>query len=630
MSKKKSFSRSTMTLKDFHGGSIPSDLPLPSAPGIMVKPSDRQNPMAWGNPVGRSDHRLRPGSSGSMRTFDDKSSFLSQSLHIGRNFDEDERKPFDGASIPRRLINEDPLPQSRPDPKPSNPVSHSSSAAVATKLPVVVTPSVASSQFTGAISGQAVASSAPNAWGARKDVGVAEPVPSSMTWSGPSAVSKFAQASALEKIQSGRWQSKPSTYNQPDVEVIRYSERESDAHFKDHNAYNSVDRMNDRHGFDVTRGRYGERDRIVEDVGQGGGKEFSPYERVRSPVYPEAKERNLAFYPDGVRPEAKERNLAFYPDGDRPDSTEGKLSGSQSQSHSQYKVPAEASERPKLKLLPRTKLVEPSETHVIDNKQGYHQPTELCQVEIVNELYGNSNPSRPGSTGTDGVNQAVERPKLNLKPRSQPIDKMDGSGQRERKTLFGGARPRELVLKDRGVDDTVINNVDSNRVKHDVPKADAKAEPTIPTARQGERPENFPPDQRIGREAERKDHRPDAEKTDVQRISRRNDNPRRNGKETEKHQEQQRRQEPDSWRKPIEEPPKLHPSSDAPGSRHGRAASALELAQAFSRSISDTRIAVDRFTTQSNLPGRNQARFSRLTGTREFYSGAGPRQINGY
>lgn len=30
MAKKKA----TMTLKDFHGGSIPSDLPLPSAPGV--------------------------------------------------------------------------------------------------------------------------------------------------------------------------------------------------------------------------------------------------------------------------------------------------------------------------------------------------------------------------------------------------------------------------------------------------------------------------------------------------------------------------------------------------------------------------------------------------------------------
>ncbi|KAI4312098.1 hypothetical protein MLD38_036950 [Melastoma candidum] len=34
MSKKKAVGGSTMTLKDFHGGSIPSDLPLPSAPGL--------------------------------------------------------------------------------------------------------------------------------------------------------------------------------------------------------------------------------------------------------------------------------------------------------------------------------------------------------------------------------------------------------------------------------------------------------------------------------------------------------------------------------------------------------------------------------------------------------------------
>jgi hypothetical protein len=32
MSKKKAVT--TMTLKDFHGGSIPSELPLPSAPGV--------------------------------------------------------------------------------------------------------------------------------------------------------------------------------------------------------------------------------------------------------------------------------------------------------------------------------------------------------------------------------------------------------------------------------------------------------------------------------------------------------------------------------------------------------------------------------------------------------------------
>ncbi|XP_077254003.1 uncharacterized protein LOC143892967 [Tasmannia lanceolata] len=617
MSKKKSFSGSTMTLKDFHGGSIPSDLSLPSAPGATVRPSDRtgferQIPTAWGNPIGRSDHRTRPGSSGSSRTFNEKASFLSHSPHIGRNFDEDERKPFDGASIPRRTVNDDLPPMSSPDMKPdpgkfsgrqpSNPVLHSPSApAVVSKLPALV----GISQVTGGNSGQPVASSAPNAWGMRKEVGVSEPVPSSTTWSGPSAISKFSQASALENIQSGRWQSKPSIYNQPDIEVIRYSETESDTHFKDNNAYNIEDPMNGRSDFDVTRGGYSARDRIVEDRGRGGGKEFLDYESVRSPVYPEAKETNSAFYPDRVRPA----------------STEGKLGGSQSHLQSLFQVPVEASERPKLKLLPRTKQVEPSEIHVLDYKQGYHPPADSCQVEIVNELYGNSNSPKPGSAGTDGGNRAVERPKLNLKPRFQPIEKLDGSRERERESLFGGARPRELVLKERGVDDIVINNLESNRVKHDVPKTIANTEPTISTSQHGERLESFPPDQRIGRNSERKDPRHDAEKMDVPKNSWRNEH-RRNANETEKHQEQ-RRQDPDNWRKPIE-PPKFHPA-DAPGSRYGRPSSSLELAQAFSRSISDTRMA-----DQRNLPGRNQVPFSRLTDKREFYSGAAPRQLNGY
>ncbi|KAL5705211.1 hypothetical protein ACHQM5_023547 [Ranunculus cassubicifolius] len=102
MSKKKAFSSSTMTMKDFHGGSIPSDLPLPSAPGgvVVVRPAaagfDRQIP----NPISnRSDHRSRPGSSGTNRTnYDKKPSFFSNPshIHIGtRNFDEDERKLLD-------------------------------------------------------------------------------------------------------------------------------------------------------------------------------------------------------------------------------------------------------------------------------------------------------------------------------------------------------------------------------------------------------------------------------------------------------------------------------------------------------------------------------------------------------
>lgn len=319
----------------------------------------------------------------------------------------------------------------------------------------------------------------------------------------------------------------------------------------------------------------------------------------------------------------------FYSDGIRPASTDGKLGGSQLQS--QLQAPPEALERPKLKLLPRSKPLESSETHVGDYKQAYQPPADPVRVEAVNELHhGNVNPPKPGSAGSDGGSRAaIERPRLSLKPRSQPLEQSDGSGERERKSLFGGARPRELVLKARGVDEVMINNLDlnqaSNRVKQDATKAETKLEADVPNNRYSERPENFLPEQRLARDFERKDYRPDAEKTDMQRGSRKNEN-RRNNRDFEKPHE--RRQEPESWRKPIE-PPRKAPSEAAPGSRYGKTASALELAQAFSRSVSEAKSA-DRFAIQRNVPGRSQVPFSRLTDTREFYSGPTPRQINGY
>lgn len=591
-----------MTLKDFHGGSIPSDLPLPSAPGLMGRPSDRspfdrQIPApAWGNQAGRSDHRPRPGSAGTTRSFDEKVAFLSHPPHLGRNFEEDERKPFEGGiSSSRRSVRDDDdagsrLPSSgRQDSKLSSTarqasvaVSHSSPAA-AMKIPTSVT----NSQFPSSNNGQIAGSnSVPNAWAVRRE-GV-ERMPSP-TLTGPSVASKFAQASALEKISSGRWQTKPAAsiyhHHVPDVEVIRYSETESD------NIHYGMNPANGPIEYESEHGRHGE----------GGGTDLLDNERGR--------------------------NSLFYSDGDRPASTEGKFGGSWMQS--QLQMPSELSERPKLKLLPRTKPLEPSESHVGDFKQVHQPPAHTVHAETVNDLYGNVNPPKPGSAGGDGVNHAIaERPKLNLKPRSQPFEQ-PGSRERERKALFGGARPRELVLKERGVDDVVINNIDMsqpvNRVKQDVPKVDTKLEAPVPNPRYGERPGNFTTDQRPGRDLDRRDHRLDTEKTDMQRGSWRNEN-RKNNKDLEKPHE--KRQEPETWRRPVE-PPKHASPEMTPSPRYGKAASALELAQAFSRPVSVAKSA-DRPTSHRNLPGRSQVPFSRLTDTREFYSGPTPRQINGY
>ncbi|KAG9454281.1 hypothetical protein H6P81_007185 [Aristolochia fimbriata] len=585
MSKKKSFSGSTMTLKDFHGGSIPSDLPLPSAPGVMVRHSDR--PTSWGNPIGRSDHRSRPGSSGASHTYDEKASFFSHPQPIGRNFDEDERKPLDGISAPRRTVSDDTTspniwaPTSRPETKPDAGKFSSWQPSNPIQAPVKLTSTtvpVANSVPNSA------ASPTPNAWAARKEVtSVPEPAPSS--WSGPSTVSKFAQASALENIQSGRWQSKPSLYNQLDVEAIRNSEPDIDLHGKDNNnayrgtsGYIGVDQMSD------TRGRY------------GGGKEHMNHDLSRPPTYS--------------------------PDQVRPASTEGKLGGGQ-HSLSQSQAVLETPDRPKLKLLPRKKPLESSESQVHDLNQGYQAPG-LAQV--ISETHGISNSPKTGSNVSEGGSRAVERPKLNLKPRSQCLDQSSKNIERGRNALFGGARPRELVLKERGVDDVVVNNHEVNqppvnRGKSEVLKPDTKVDPNISAARHSEKPEHFLLDQKNARDFDRRDHHLESEKVDLQRNSWRNE--KRNGRENEKQYEQWR-PEPETCRKPIE-PPKPVPS-ETPGPRYGRSASALELAQAFSRSVSasDAR-AADRLTSQ-----RKPVPFSRLTDSREFYTGPTPRHINGY
>ncbi|KAK2998306.1 hypothetical protein RJ639_023334 [Escallonia herrerae] len=64
---------------------------------IVVRPLDRGGGLdwavPWGNPVGRSDHRLRPGSAGAVRSLDEKTL--------------DERKPLDGMSAPRRTVSDE-------------------------------------------------------------------------------------------------------------------------------------------------------------------------------------------------------------------------------------------------------------------------------------------------------------------------------------------------------------------------------------------------------------------------------------------------------------------------------------------------------------------------------------------
>ncbi|OAY73476.1 hypothetical protein ACMD2_26326 [Ananas comosus] len=189
------------------------------------------------------------------------------------------------------------------------------------------------------------------------------------------------------------------------------------------------------------------------------------------------------------------------------------------------------------------------------------------------------------------------------------------------------------------------------RAKNDLPKTEPKLDASPSTGQRERTVDSFVPARRGGRDlADRKDnYRPsDGDKVVADTPNRgsssswrnnNNDYLSRTNRDSEKPLEQQQQQprlEPETWRKPpilVEEPPK--PQQAPPGApRFGKGASALVLAQAFSKSVSSSGSGTALVSQGSNLPGRQQqvAPFSRLTdNNRELYS-ANPHQrhINGY
>eukprot|EP00249_Psilotum_nudum_P024347 c29164_g1_i2 orf=441-3638(+) len=315
MSKKKSFSGSTMTLKDFHGGSIPSDLPLPSAPGMSDHRTghDRHNSGAWTSPGplgrgygGERGGFVRQGNVVGVRQYEDKVSYFPNPANIGRNYDEDERRPVDDhlrrphnaesyedhtyeerrggherpmdpysvdnrashgssayidsrndnyvhdelASIPVGPLPSKPLPHDLQQrlPMPSHqqdvPPFHSrpSQEQMGFYQSLQMSPGVlrspqqhqnatspppstwrqasgASSHQLGAASvGSPSGSGALNVWTARREGELGRSFPSepvgsdlSSSWRGQAPASRVAQASAVEKVSSGRWKSRLSS-----------------------------------------------------------------------------------------------------------------------------------------------------------------------------------------------------------------------------------------------------------------------------------------------------------------------------------------------------------------------------------------------------------------------------------
>uniref|UniRef100_A0A7N0V9R5 Eukaryotic translation initiation factor-related n=1 Tax=Kalanchoe fedtschenkoi TaxID=63787 RepID=A0A7N0V9R5_KALFE len=579
MSKKKAFSGSTMTLKDFHGGSIPSDLPLPSAPGATVRPTERQNydrQSAWGGgAAGRPDYRGRPNSSSSTRTFDDKTPFLATPAHIGRNFDEDERKPIDGNSGPRRTVSDEILypptirVEVKPGSVPQGKVTGRPGSGLAPGIPIAV---AQVNSYSSRVSDRGQVEVNPlsmggqssahiNVWAARKEAAVVAEV-RPPAWSEEVVASKLAHASALDKVSSGRWQTKLLVSQQTEVEVIQFLQTENGLTPKIHNPYSGhgLRMAQEGESHDSLLAKHAERVLSISESGHNIHKEVPNLVKESAPIHKTSFGNNTSNIDGAQPPNVQSGGLGLHPS-------------------------SEPSERPRLNLLPRSKPLENPQPTAVDYKQESGLPI------------------KPSSSGSDIENRAEERPKLNIQPRSQPQppQQLQVTTEKERNALFGGARPREFVLKERGIDtDPADLSQSPIRMKNEVVKSEA---PHVnPPIRHQERADNQSLDQRAGRKIERKDNRVDNDKA-VNRANWRNDG-RKAVPETEK-QQKERQPSPETWRKPS-------PDTSSTGVRFGKAASAVELAQAFSRSTSAPK-ASEKSRTLPSVPGRSPVPFSRLT-----------------
>lgn len=65
----------------------------------------------------------------------------------------------------------------------------------------------------------------------------------------------------------------------------------------------------------------------------------------------------------------------------------------------------------------------------------YQTSVSLVQVKNVHEMHGSINLPQPGPACAEEGSRAAERPRLNLKPRTQPIEQSDGNADRGRSEI---------------------------------------------------------------------------------------------------------------------------------------------------------------------------------------------------
>ncbi|CAL9214559.1 unnamed protein product [Arabidopsis halleri] len=580
MSKKKA---AAMTLKDFHGGSIPSDLPLPSAPGVTPKViPDRPvfDRAPWGTSIGRPDQRTRPSSSHAIRDLDDKSLFLPPNVNIGRNFSEDERKPLDGHSAPRRVVSDDVFrfANNRLEVKADSVLAGRHSGWAAGPL---------THSGTGIVE-NSVSGTHSNVWNGRKEVSVANNEPGQSPWTKQPAVSNLVHTNAPDQVSSGILQSKLWVPPQMGFDVVKHSEIESRVYKTNSHV---LDQGDEPHGTHV------ERALIAEDGIQGGKKFSREFEKTPGPTYVDAKAAKIA---------ANTNNKPH------PNYSDVRPAGHLVQPT----APSEVVERPKLNLLPRSIPLESVEKPVNDGKLE-NGASVLIQRESGYATQKSVNNSKSGLSADEIPNQPAERPKLNLKPVAQLLEQPEVKTEKERSAVFGGARPRELVLKERGIDETEHHILEQPIDRMVLKPIERAPEHAI------QRPVSSPRDLRT-RKFDQKDGRnvSDVAKSETQRRNWR-ENENKSSRQQQQTQEKTRHPSPETWRKPVPQKPE---SPDGTGIRHGKTASALELAQAYSP-FSDPKSGIgssNSFNKSRNNQTQQQP-FSRLVG-----STTTPRQINGY
>ncbi|XP_039020652.1 uncharacterized protein LOC120152517 [Hibiscus syriacus] len=255
------------------------------------------------------------------------------------------------------------------------------------------------SQTSGLNAGQAALGLYPNAWTSRKDATLSALEPVQSAWSEQTAASKLAHASALEKVSSGRWQSKQSLQAQKDIKFSKHSEVENGLPSQGYGdkMYSRMSFAGGREYSDVTLARSVEKGlNIGEGIHGGGRKELPNYERNHS--------------------------LNYLVHGERVRSThsDGKLGGYE------------------LLLQPRTKPLDGPKSPVVEPKQGHHRQSEpvLTHAGIGNNAHGRVYTSKPGLAGSESWNQTVDRPKPNLKPRSHLIELLEGHIEKEGSACF--------------------------------------------------------------------------------------------------------------------------------------------------------------------------------------------------